>query len=292
MNNKINIEFPLIFDSADKASSIAQREYILLIKLQLTFLLLSTILSVFTVFYRGFLLLVVISMLGSLFVTYLMKTRKKERIWFDGRAVAESIKTLSWRYMMGAGPFKKTLSAEEVDKLFIKSIKNVLEERKTLSPFMVSNFESGVYITSAMKEVRNLNYSKRLELYLQFRVQDQKKWYSDKCENNKKWEERLFIASFSFQVLAIIYIIFFFSQNWKINITSILSALATITITWLQVKQHQELAQAYGLAAQELSYIASISFSVKSEDTLSEYVNESENAISREHTLWVARRGQ
>jgi len=292
MNNRINIEFPSLFESADKASSSAQREYILLIKLQLTFLLLSTILSVFTVFYRGFLLFVVISMLGSLFFTYLIKIRKKERIWFDGRAVAESIKTLSWRYMMGAGPFKKTLSAEEVDKLFIESIQNVLQERKNLSPFMVSNFEGGVYITSTMKEIRNLNYSQRLELYLQFRVQDQKKWYSDKCENNKKWEEWLFIASFSFQILAIVYIIFFFSQNWKINITSILSALATITITWLQVKQHQELAQAYGLAAQELSYIASISFSVTSEDRLSEYVNESENAISREHTLWVARRGQ
>ncbi|MDX7254993.1 SLATT domain-containing protein, partial [Klebsiella pneumoniae] len=137
-----------------------------------------------------------------------------------------------------------------------------------------------------------LNFNQRLDLYLQDRVQNQQDWYSDKSEYNRKSESFLFVVSFLFQFLSIIYILVLVNQNWTINITGILSALATVTITWLQVKQHQELAQAYGLAAQELTSIYSMSFEVNSADSLSEYVNESENSISREHTLWVARRGQ
>lgn len=292
MTNKTNLEFPVVFDSADKASLAAQKEYILLTKLQLSFLLLTTILSAFIGLNRGLLIFVGISMVGSLFITSLIRIRKKERVWFDGRALAESIKTLCWRYMIGAEPFKTTLSDEDVDKLFIESIKNVLQERKNLSSVLVSNYKNQAYITTAMKEIRNLDFRQRLELYLQHRVQNQQNWYSDKCEYNRKREGWLFNAAFLFQILAIIYIIILANQNWTINITGILSALATVTITWLQVKHHQELAQAYGVAAQELTFIYSMSFEVKSEDSLSDYVNESENAISREHTLWVARRGQ
>lgn len=292
MSNNINLEFPVVFHSADKSSLAAQKEYILLIKLQLSFLLLTTILSIFIGLYRGLLIFIAISMVGSLFVTSLLRIRKKERVWFDGRALAESIKTLCWRYMMGAEPFKTTLPDEEVNKLFIESINNVLMERKDLSSFLVSDSKNQAYITTAMKEIRKLDFPKRLELYLQHRVQNQQKWYSDKCEYNRKREGRLFTTSFLLQILAVVYIIILANQNWSINITGILSSLATVTITWLQVKHHQELAQAYGIAAQELTFIYSMSFEVKSEDSLSNYVNESENAISREHTLWVARRGQ
>ena len=292
MSNKINLEFPGVLDSADEASLAAQKESIFLIKLQLSFLLLTTILSAFIGLYRGLLILVAISMVGSLFVTSLIRIRKKERVWFDGRALAESIKTLCWRYMIGAEPFKTAIPDEEVDKLFIESIKSVWQERKNLSSVLISNSKNQTYLTETMKEIRNLDFHQRMELYLEHRVQNQQKWYSDKCKYNRKRETWLFNASFLFQILAIIYIIILANQNWTINITGILSALVTITITWLQVKQHQELAQAYGVAAQELTFIHSMSFEVKSEDSLSDYVNESENAISREHTLWVARRGQ
>jgi SMODS and SLOG-associating 2TM effector domain 3/SMODS and SLOG-associating 2TM effector domain 1 len=291
MSKKI-IEFPIVFNSADKVSLAAQKEYILLIKLQLSFLLITTIISTFIGLYRGLLIIVAISMVGSLFVTSLIRIRKKERFWFDGRALAESIKTLCWRYMMGADPFKITLPDEKVDRLFNESVKNVLQERKSLSSTLVSKSKNQMYITTAMKEIRSLDFRQRIELYLQYRVQNQQNWYSDKCEYNRKRENWLFNTSFLLQILAIVYIIILINQNWTVNITGILSALATVTITWLQVKQHQELAQAYGLAAQELNFIYSMSFDVQSEESLSDYVNETENAISREHTLWVARRGQ
>src|SRR5690606_15189811 len=34
--------------------------------------------------------------------------QKPDRIWYNARAVAESVKTLTWRYMMRAEPFQAT----------------------------------------------------------------------------------------------------------------------------------------------------------------------------------------
>jgi len=41
----------------------------------------------------------------SLALSVYVKSAKLECTWYDGRAVAESVKSLSWRYMMGADPF-------------------------------------------------------------------------------------------------------------------------------------------------------------------------------------------
>ena len=66
--------------------------------------------------------------------------------------------------------------------------------------------------------------------------------------------------------------------------------MAASLIAWMQVKRYQELAQSYGLATQELGLIASRGLHVASDEELSKFVAESETAISREHTLWTARR--
>ena len=61
-------------------------------------------------------------------------------------------------------------------------------------------------------------------------------------------------------------------------------------LSWLQVKQHQELKQAYTTAAQELNFILSLSDEIDTENAFSKFVLDSENAISREHTLWLAQK--
>jgi hypothetical protein len=58
----------------------------------------------------------------------------------------------------------------------------------------------------------------------------------------------------------------------------------------LQLKQHQELKQAYTTAVIELNFIEEKGIRVSSETELSKFVMDSENAISREHTLWLAQK--
>jgi hypothetical protein len=75
-----------------------------------------------------------------------------------------------------------------------------------------------------------------------------------------------------------------------INPTGTFSTLAAAAMAWLQVKRYQELAQSYLLAAHELGLIEAQSLHVHTEVELSAFVANAENAISREHTMWVARR--
>jgi hypothetical protein len=63
-------------------------------------------------------------------------------------------------------------------------------------------------------------------------------------------------------------------------------------MAWNQMKRNEELSQSYGLATQELIFIYEQSTQVKTEEELSNYVISSENAISREHKMWLARGSQ
>ena len=56
------------------------------------------------------------------------------------------------------------------------------------------------------------------------------------------------------------------------------------------MKRHNELAQTYGLAAQELEELESITVSLTEEGKFLQIVEQVEEAISREHTMWCARR--
>src|SRR5437868_1033768 len=49
---------------------------------------------------------------------------KPEQDWYDGRALAESVKTLAWRYAVGGKPFPTALGSD-VDHLFIERIRSL-----------------------------------------------------------------------------------------------------------------------------------------------------------------------
>lgn len=56
------------------------------------------------------------------------------------------------------------------------------------------------------------------------------------------------------------------------------------------MRQHEELAQSYAVAALELGFIEEQVGRVSDDKGLSAFVADAESAISREHTLWIARR--
>lgn len=74
------------------------------------------------------------------------------------------------------------------------------------------------------------------------------------------------------------------------NPLGLATTLTAILCAWAQTKRYQELAQAYGLAANEIASSEALSQSIQSEADLAKYVEEAEDAISREHTMWTAKR--
>lgn len=81
--------------------------------------------------------------------------------------------------------------------------------------------------------------------------------------------------------------------RWPDLVFSAAGVLAAVTAgfwAWLQVRQHQALSSSYGLARHELGLIEAKFHHIQGDSQLPQLVVDGENAISREHTMWVAKR--
>lgn len=282
-------EYPSFFIQADQVSLNAQNLYIGLVTSDLFLLALTALISSIEVAanYRIHHACVVsIALLLSAVSTVLLWWLKPEKLWFDGRALAESIKSLTWRYMTGADPFASSVG--DLEATFRQKVEEVLKQR----PVNLATVTPGhnQLITDKMRANRALQWDNRLQLYLQERIVDQRNWYLKKAKDNSNRTIFWFCAVVVVQVVAIAIAIARVDNQSIPNLIGFLTALATCFISWMQIKRHQELSQSYGLAAQELALIESGSTSVASEATLEQFISEAESAISREHTLWVVRR--
>lgn len=292
-----NEDFPALFCVADSASVKAQKKYLKLFILDISLLVLGAIFSSISLSFNPYKLTLLffggVFFIGSLIVTILIKSFQYEKTWYAGRAVAESVKTITWRYMICAEPFISNIESKKIDEMFISNLNEIISEKKHLLGEITEETNSQPQITQLMRGVRNKSIDERKKIYVNQRVLDQRKWYSKKASTNKENENRWFLGVMIFQffagVSAFVLIIF---PNFIINFTSVFSALAMAILSWLQVKRHQEQSQSYNIAAQELASIESLSIHIKNEEDLSVFVADSENAISREHTLWIARRDQ
>ena len=288
-------DFPSLFQAADKASVTAQKNYLIIIGLDLTFMIIGSLLAIYS-FKCDFYKLIVYSasglfLLTSLILTIVLKSKAFEDIWYQGRALAESVKTLTWRFATCSELFEVSLSKTEVSQIFIERLKELSNEFKDLNKTLDANILSLPVITPKMESVRNLTTSERKEFYVNERIKDQKKWYSTKAEFNKTKYNIWFWVIISSQFLSLVSIIILIknpSLEW--NLVGLFTTISAAAISWLQLKQHQELKQAYTTAAQELNFIEASSFAISTETELSRFILDSENAISREHTLWLAQK--
>jgi hypothetical protein len=77
----------------------------------------------------------------------------------------------------------------------------------------------------------------------------------------------------------------------RVDLISVLAAVSAAATAWTQLGRHDELAKSYGLAAHELMVLHSRLELADSEEAFRQGVEETESAISREHTMWMAKRG-
>jgi len=288
-------DFPSLFQAADKASVQAQKNYLIIIGLDLSFMIIGSLLAIYS-FKCDFNKLIVYSISGlflltSLILTIVLKSKAFEDIWYQGRALAESVKTLTWRFATCSELFENNLSKDEVSGRFLERLKELSNEFKDLNKTLDANILSLPIISPKMESIRNLSAMERKEYYINERIKEQKKWYSDKAEFNKRkfdmWFGVIILAQF-LSLVSIIILIKNPSLDW--NLVGLFTTISAAAISWLQLKQHQELKQAYTTAAQELNFIEASSSTITTENELSRFVLDSENAISREHTLWLAQK--
>lgn len=287
-------DLPALHALANRASLTAQRRYFAVLKGDLAVLVIgATVGAVHTVdptlgrIMNG----IAAVLFGAGFVlTLVLLTKNYDRVWYGGRAAAESVKTLAWRYATKAAPFHEG-TEREVDDQFGQALRSVMAERDALNIVTEDVPLEGKQITDAMRALRKAPLSIRLSVYLNDRVDDQRRWYASKSAFNAKREQVLFVLVLITQAVAGVYaIVLVAAPSIELSLTGTLTTIAAGLLVWMQAKQYQELAQSYVVAANELSLALDQGAHVESDAALSQFVSDTESAVSREHTLWAARR--
>ncbi|MGU9937949.1 DUF4231 domain-containing protein [Empedobacter brevis] len=287
--------YPNYFVAGDNASKKGQFWYIRLFGLDLLLMVLSAILSVYnyqtdeskTIVY----IISGILLLGAMLISVFLKVKKYEDIWYRGRALAESCKTLTWRFIMCSEYFENTISDEEADRRFIQRIRAVNNEFSDLNNVLSSKQLNSPIITGEMKRIRSLSLNDKKKYYLDNRIQNQIDWYSSKADDSKLKYDIWFLAIIILQFLALIsigFLVKFTSSNF--NFVGVFSTIAASGFSWMQVKKYQENKEAYTTANSELNLIKAEGNREFLDNEFSKYVLDSENAMSREHTMWLAQK--
>lgn len=288
-------ELPPLYQAADDSSGTAQRWFLNATRVRLVALVGAATFGLFVwrresspTDWAG--VLVAICFLAALFVeAYLLKSAP-ERTWYEGRAAAESVKTLSWRYSVGGEPFDiGSRSDKDTDQLFLSQLDSVLEVLKDLD--IVPPTSSDQQITTKMKHVRTLSLDDRKACYEQDRIQEQQGWYTRKSKWNKQRAEAWTIAMLIIELLGAVAAVIKAVGLMEGDLLIFAGTLVAVMTAWVQTKQHGTLATAYGVTALELASVRSKVAHQATEADWAKFVDDAEEAFSREHTLWKASRG-
>jgi hypothetical protein len=284
--------FPSIYTTANEMSRRAQTFYFACVGMELILILAAAVLG--SIAFNsvnekiGFAWATGVLAVLGIAMTILIRSRSFEQDWYDGRAIAESIKTRSWRYLTRAEPYE--LDDQATETKFIRDITEVGNERPKFISKVGAQLAPAHVISDEMRSARLKGFEERKVLYLEGRIEDQRAWYASRSRRSRFTGDVWFGLTLVAQIGMLIAC--FAMIQWpemRLNIVGMLSALSASLVAWVQIKRFQELSHSYGLAAKDLTTIAELGRQLN-EQEFSSFVLDAENAISREHTLWKARR--
>lgn len=209
---------------------------------------------------------------------------------YGARVLAESIRSLSWRYMAKAAPYQPGLSAHEVDNRFMASLRVILNAREALQVLPRLEVTSGE-ITERMRQIRAQPAASRAATYFRARIDRQRMVHNALAAGNRR--QSLVMTMISVSALAAVLalgLLMALRTGLPIQPVPAFAALGAAALGWSSHKHNQELFVAHRLTEYELGLIASREDFVNSDQDLSRLATDAENAIAKEHTLWAARR--
>lgn len=225
-----------------------------------------------------------------IFTTIYQRVKRYDRTWYNGRAVAESLKTRTWRFVMRAEPYYDNSNINNVKHFFIADIREIFDQNRELSAELIGDWEMDDTITQSMLEIRAMDYKERLNYYIKYRINEQRLWYYKKAKYNKNIGKYWFYGLVCFYFLILVFTLLSIAYDLYFLPTSAMIVTGSSILTWTQLKKFQDLATSYSLTAHEIGIVKEASYRVDSEFELSRFVMDAENAFSREHTQWVARK--
>lgn len=283
-------EMPALYRAADSTSLAGQRSFLKAARFRLVALIVAAACGVFVgkmgpPDWVG--MAAVAAFLVALIVELYLFIQKPEGAWYEGRAVAESVKTLAWRYAVRGAPLGS--DEEDVDDLLLGRLKDILTDLDDVT--LVAGPEGGEQITPAMRSLRATDLQIRRNAYRVGRIEDQGAWYSRKASWNAERAKALHIVALGLEGGGILVGVLTVIGTITVDVLGVGAAGVAAVAAWLQTKQHETLARSYSVTAQELAAVRSDWEAERAEAEWAKFVDEAEEAVSREHTLWRASRG-
>lgn len=281
-------DFPALYRSANKLSLDSQANFLAALRAHLLTLILAAVLSLASPPHWSIAALQLLALLVTLGCSIYLFGKRPDRYWYSGRAVAESVKTITWRFATRAEPFD---TADDIaNHAFREKLRSIVEQNREVAG-LLTDFIEEAQVTDAMKALRSQPLDHRRQAYAKSRIGDQLTWYAKKAAYNRTTSKRFFALLIAVNAVAVICaalrIRFPELPFWP---TDVFVAVAASVLTWMQAKRFSELASSYALAAHEIGLIREKSQLPTDEKSLSVFIGDAENAFSREHTQWVARR--
>lgn len=281
-------DYPSLFRAANAASAKAQRRFFGALGGNLALLVLAAALSWAARPGAGFAVAQAIALSASLGCTLYLAYRQPQKQWYGTRALSESVKTTTWRWMMRAEPFDGPDGSAEQE--LVASLAKTLKANREISEGALDGSGAEV-VTAAMSRVRASLLDERKALYDKSRIVEQLHWYQTKAAHNDRRANTWFAAVVALNIFALLSAVMRIAQpvgeGWP---TDVFAAAAGAALAWLQTKRYQELAASYTLTAHEIGLTRAVMPKDDDEWRFSVFVSDAENAFSREHTQWQARR--
>ena len=289
-------DYPSLYRAADQSALMARRlnarrqiSYLLLLLLAATAGSFGSIPAPpgpVILFLLSTLLLVV-----GLALLWIDLVQNHERSWYLCRSVAESVKSLTWRYTMRAEPIGDQQTVQEADQRFLNYLNLVRNQHHAdavmASPCLADSSE----ITEAMHELRMQSWQQRLKHYISERLVEQREWYTERALRNRRWALRLSAIVSLLHVLALVSAVLHLSGHLGAGAAvPVFVAAAASALAWSHYSRFGEAKDSYSRAANDLAATLAAAQHVSCEEDLSRFVQNTEAALSREHTLWCVRR--
>lgn len=231
VSNKV---LPGLYQSADQASLKAQAVYYNALRAYLVLLVIAAFVSFcwpkdsYAAIASASLFLITLAIL------IFIRVKRSDDVWYNGRAVAESVKTRAWRWMMRAEPYQDCDNVEIVSKQFINDLKAILNQNRSLSDVLESNAGVEAPISEVMAGIRNKPVGDRLEIYKQQRIDNQSNWYALKSAFNKRRAKEWFWVSIFLHSSAIVMLLYRIQDPIISLPVEVIATAASAVLTWLQ----------------------------------------------------------
>ncbi|MEV6343563.1 DUF4231 domain-containing protein [Actinoplanes sp. NPDC051851] len=282
---------PATYYAASEGSRLGQRRFLTTTRIRLVALFLAAVGGAASWTAGSFDLLGWLALLAfttALATEFYQLTTDPVHLWYEARAATESTKTVTWRYLVGGDPFPAGMDPHRADEQFLSRLHDILEGLASVALPPID--DSDEQITPYMRERRATSFEERRELYLTDRITSQARWYGREARRHDRMARACTAAAVALEFAGVIGATLKAFGRFDIDLLGMLGAGAAGVMAWSQARQYAYNSRAYSVAYQELAAIRSELRAVPEADW-ARYVQDAEEAISREHTLWRASKG-